>query len=114
MERSAAQVLDRAVRTTYHEQDNQVVINVYQDVGPHLEYAAQCRRAEAENKGAFGKRGDLHRTMSVPFNILSTIAQHLGIPSGQAMQPQHSKRIWKELKKPEWKGFRTTNDKRIG
>lgn len=107
-------ILDRAVRTTYHEQDGNIVVNIYQDVGPHLEYAAQCRRAEREGRGAFGKRGDFHRTMSVPFNIFSTIAQSLGIPPGLSMQPGYSKRIMQELKKPEWKGFRTTNDRKIG
>lgn len=107
-------ILDRAVRTTYHEQDDKIVVNVYQDVGPHLEYAAKCRRAETEGRGAFGKRGDFHRTMSIPFNIFSTVAQSLGIPPGKVMQPGYSKRIMQELKRPEWKGFRTTNDKRIG
>ncbi len=107
-------VLDRACHTTYHEQDGNIVINVYQDVGPHLEYAAKCRRAEAETKGAFGKRGDLHRTMSVPFNVLQAIAQRLGIPPGKVMQNEYSKRIMKELKRSEFAGFRVTNDKRIG
>lgn len=107
-------ILDRAVRTTYHEQDDQIVINVYQDVGPHLEYAAKCRRAEAEGRGAFGKRCDLHRTMSVPFNVIAAVAQRLGIAQGQAMQPQYSKRIWQELKRSEFKGFRVTNDRKIG
>jgi hypothetical protein len=107
-------ILDRACRTTYHEQDDKIVVNVYQDVGPHLEYAAKCRRAEAEGRGSFGKRSDLHRTMSVPFNIIAAVAQRLGIPQGLAMQPEYSKRIWTELKRSEFKPFRVTNDKRIG
>lgn len=110
----AAAILDRAYRTTYHEQDNNVVLNTYQDVQPHLEYAAKCRRADREHRGSFGKRGDMHRTMSVPFNVIAAVAQRLGIPQGQTFQPEHSKRIWKELKKSEFAGFRVTNDKRIG
>lgn len=90
------------------------MVQVYQDVGPHLEYAAKCRRAERETRGAFGKRGDLHRTMSVPFNVLASVAQRLGIPQGQAFQPEYSKRIWQELKRSEFAGFRVTNDRRIG
>ncbi len=107
-------ILDQACRTTYHEQDDKIIISVYQDVGPHLEYAARCRREDRERRGAFGTRGEFHRTMSVPFNIFSTIAQSLGIPAGLSMQPGYSKRIMQELKKPEWKGFRTTNDRKIG
>ena len=110
----AAAILDRAHRTTYHEQDGNIVINTYQDVEPHLEYAAKCRRAERDTRGHFGKRGDLHRTMSVPFNVIAAIAQCLGIPQGQALQSEHSKRIMKELKRSEFAGFRVTNDKRIG
>ena len=87
---------------------------MYQDVGPHLEYAAKCRRAEAEGRGAFGRRGDFHRTMSIPFNVIAAVAQRLGIPQGQAMQSEYSKRIMKELKRSEFAGFRVTNDKRIG
>lgn len=113
IERAAA-ILDKAYRTTYHEQDGQVIVNAYQDVEPHLEYAAKCRRAERDTRGHFGKRSDLHRTMSVPFNVLAAVAQRLGIPPGQALQSEYSKRIMKELKRSEFAGFRVTNDKRIG
>lgn len=110
----AARILDRAHRTTYHEQDGSIVVNTYQDVEPHLEYAARCRRAERDTRGHFGKRSDFHHTMSVPFNVFTVVAQRLGIPQGQALQPEYSKRIMKELKRSEFAGFRTTNDKRIG
>lgn len=109
----AASILDGALRTRYHEQDEKIGISTYQDVEPHLKYAADCRRVDAEDRGAFGKRGEMRRTMSVPFNVILAVAQKLGIPSGQIFDKEHSKRIMRELKGPEFKGFRTTIDKRI-
>jgi hypothetical protein len=109
----AAQILDRAVRQTYKEEDGKALVNTYQDVEPHLEYAAKCRRADAEERGAFGRRGELRRTMSVPFNVLLGIAQKLGIPAGQIFDKEHQKRLAKELKSSEYRHFRTTIDKHI-
>ena len=100
-------------KQTYHEEDDKVFIKTYQDVEPHLEYAAKCRRADRESRGEFGKRGDLHRTMSVPFNVILGIANRLGIEQGQIFQSDHMKRIVEELKRSEFAGFRTTIDKRI-
>jgi hypothetical protein len=113
VERAAA-ILDRAQRATYKEDtDGNVQIGTYQDVEPHLDYAAKCRRIDAEDRGAFGNRGELRRTMAVPFNVILGIAQRLGIPPGQVFDKQYNKRIMKELKGPEFKAFRTTIDKRI-
>jgi hypothetical protein len=109
----AAKIVDKTHRQTYHEQDDKVLINTYQDVEPHLEYAAKLRRADAEERGAFGKRRDYHHTMSVPFNIMLTVAQKLGIPAGDIFDSAHSKRIMRELKSPEYKHFRTTIDRSI-
>ena len=100
-------------RQSYHEEDDKIFIRTYQDVEPHLEYAAKCRRADAEERGAFGKRADLHRTMSVPFNVMLIVAQKLGIPQGRIFESEHMKRIVQELKRPEFSGFRTTIDKNI-
>lgn len=100
-------------RQFYHEEDDKIFIRTYQDVEPHLEYAAKCRRADAEERGTFGKRSDLHRTMSVPFNVMLIVAQKLGIPQGRIFESEHMKRIVQELKRPEFSGFRTTIDKNI-
>ena len=62
------------------------MVSVYQDVGPHLEYAAKCRRAERETRGEFGKRGDLHRTMSVPFNVIAAVARRDSAGAGDAVE----------------------------
>ena len=104
---------DRAHRVTAHEQDGQLIVNTYQDVEPHLEYAAKLRRAEWESRGSFGKRGDFRQTMSLPFNIIQAAAQRLGIPAGQIFEKDANRRIMRELKRPEFKYFRTTSDKRI-
>ena len=109
----AKKILDTAHRQTYHEQDERIFINTYQDVEPHMEYAAKCRRVDAEERGAFGKRGDMHRTMAVPFNVILAVAQRLGIAQGKIFESDHMKRIVKELKGPEFTAFRTTIDKRI-
>lgn len=105
--------LDAAMPQTAREEDDKLLVNTYQDVEPHLEYAAQCRRADAEVRGAFGKRNELRRTMSVPFNVILGVAQRLGIPGGEIFQPEHNRRIVAELKKPEFKLFRTTIDRNL-
>ena len=106
-------LLDQAHRVTAHEDGDSLVLNTYQDVEPHLRFAADCRRADAEDRGAFGKRPDLHRTMSVPFNIIQAAAQKLGIPLSEVFESEQSKRIYAELKRPEFKAFRTTTDRNI-
>lgn len=106
-------ILDRAHRTTAKEEDGALLVNTYQDVEPHLEYAAKCRREEWERRGQFGKRGEFRRTMCLPFNIIQATAQRLGIPAGQIFDTENNRRIMKELKRPEFKYFRTTSDRRI-
>lgn len=109
-----AAILDAAHRVTATEDsDGNTLINTYQDVEPHLDYAANMRRADAEERGSFGKRKDIHPTMSVPFNVIQAVAQQLGIPQGQIFDSEHSKRIYAELKRSEFAGFRTTIDVNI-
>ena len=104
---------DRAIRQTWHEEsDGTMRIRTSQDVEPAIEYAKQCRRAESEGRGRFGKRGDWHRTMSVPTNIYYAVCQRLGIPLRKIFDQDVAKRIDKELKK-EFPVFKVTNDKRI-
>ena len=108
-----AALLDAALKQTAKEEDGNLLVQTYQDVGPHLEYAAKCRRVDAEDRGAFGKRGDIRRTMSVGMGVILEVAQKLGIPLGNIFDTEHSKRIWRELKTREYAGFRTTIDKNI-
>lgn len=108
-----AALLDAALKQTAKEEDGNLLVQTYQDVGPHLEYAAKCRRADAEHRGAFGKRGELRRTMALPMNTILAVAQKLGIPAGQIFQSENSKRIMKEFKSSEYKALRTTIDKNI-
>lgn len=95
---------------TYHEEDGKSIINSYQDVEPHLEYAAQCRREDAERRGAFGKRQEMRRTMSVPFNVIEGICNKYNL---NFFEPDDAKVILKILKGPEYKGFHTTIDKHL-
>ena len=107
-------LLDRTHRQTVKEQDGKLLVNSYQDVEPHLEYCAKVRRAEWDSRGQFGKRPFFHRVMAPPVNVIYAVADRLGLKRSQIFDPEHSKRIWAELKRPEFKLFRTTNDKHIG
>lgn len=109
----AKAILDAAHKQTYHEEDDRIFINSYQDVEPHLEYAKQCRRVDSEDRGRFGKHGEFHRTMAVPFNVILRIAQDLGIAQGRIFETEYMKRIVAELKRPEFAAFRTSCDKNI-
>lgn len=107
----AAAILDRACRTTYHEQGDQVLINTYQDVEPHLEYAAKLRRADRE-RGRFAKKGDFRHAMSVPFNVILVAGQALGIANADILSNKDcADRIWKELQSPKYAKFRTVDGK---
>ncbi|HUK32461.1 MAG TPA: hypothetical protein VLV86_01040 [Vicinamibacterales bacterium] len=106
----AAQILDRAHRVTAKERsDGSVAVHTYQDVEPHMEYAAKCRRADAEERGRFGKRGEMRRTMAIPFNILMEVSNkhHLNF-----FNPEDAKKILKIVKR-DYPKFKTTVDKRI-
>lgn len=110
----AAQILDEAHRVTAKtDAEGNVLVHTYQDVEPHLKYAAEKRKADWYNRGQFGKRPDFHHTMSVPFNVMTAVAQRLGIQPGQIFDKENSRRIMAELKRTEFAGFRTTIDKRI-
>ena len=106
-------MLDGALPAIVKEEDGALVVSSTQDVEPHMEYAKSCQRADAETRGRFGKRGDMRRSMAVPFNVILAVAQRLGIPHAKVFDSEHSKRIFAELKSPEFKVFRTTIDKNI-
>jgi hypothetical protein len=108
----AARILAGATRTTYHEQDGKIHLNTYQDVQPHLDYAARARRADREH-GRFSKKSDLRPGMHVPHNVLMGIAKKLGIAPANVMQPGYAERIWKELKSVEYKNFRLHDSRRV-
>jgi hypothetical protein len=109
----AKRIQDETVRLTAQEQDGKLLVNTYQDIEPHLEYAHKCRRVDAEDRGAFGRRGEFRRTMVIPFNIMLGVAQKLGIPAGQIFDSEYQKRITRELKSPEYRYLRTTIDKNL-
>lgn len=89
--------------------EGNVLVRSYQDVEPHLEYAAKMRRADAEDRGAFGKRKELHPTMSVPFNVIQTICAKTGL---NFFDSEDAKKILVILKR-DYPYFKTTMDKRI-
>lgn len=106
----AARILDRAHHVTAHDLGRDGIgLKTYQDVEPHLEYAKKCRRADAENRGRFGKRGDMRRTMAIPFNILMQVSNkhHLNF-----FDPEDAKKILKVVKR-DYPEYKTTIDKRI-
>lgn len=99
--------------TTAKEEGENLLIHTYQDVEPHLRLCERERRVDAEERGFFGKRAELRRTMCIPHNIMLKVCVDLGIEPGVMFQPEYAKRIHAELKKPEYRAFRTTNDKLI-
>lgn len=101
------------LKLTAHEQGQNLVVNYYQDVEPHLKQCHDERRADAEERTRFGSRGEMHKKMSVPNNVMLGVCQKLGIPFGDVFNPEYSQRIWAELKKPEYKLFRTTTDVKL-
>ena len=103
----AAALLDSSLRTTYKEEDGKIGVQTYQDVEPHLEYAKACRRVDAEDRGRFGKRGDLRRTMSIPFVIIQEICAKHGL---NFYQPEDAKKIL-SIAKRDYPAFKTTIDK---
>lgn len=106
----AAAILDRACRTTYHEDGEKILVNTYQDVQPHLDYAARLRRENRE-RGRFAKKGDMRHGMSIPFNVIMMVGQQLGISGKDLLTAEAGKRIWKELHGPDYKNFRTVDGK---
>src|ERR1700685_2018657 len=93
----AARILDRAHRVTAHAlEDGAIGVHTYQDVEPHLEYAAKCRRADAENRGRFGKRGEMRRTMAIPFGILMEVSNKHNL---NFFDSEDSKKILKIVKR---------------
>lgn len=95
---------------TYHEEDGNSILHYYQDVEPHLEYAAKCRREDAERRGAFGKRNEMRRTMSVPFNVILEVCNKYGL---DFFNQEDAKVVARILKGPDYKHFRTTIDRHI-
>lgn len=93
------------MRTTYHEEDDKMVVNYAQDVEAVLKHAHEARVAE----GAFDKVPDMRRKMTVPLVIMLQIRNQYG---WDFMNPDHAPMVMKILKGPEYAAFRTTN-KRI-
>jgi len=106
-----AKILDKTLKTTAKvDSEGNTLVNTYQDVEPVMEYCANLRRADHEDRGSFGKRGELHRTMSVPMNIIMQICNDHGL---DFFNPEHSKAILRILKGPDYAAFRTSIDKAI-
>lgn len=90
------------MRTTYHEEDDKMVVNYTQDVEGVLKHAHEARAAE----GAFDKTPDLKRVMSVPMVVMLEIRNKYG---WDFMNKEHWPMVMKILRGPEYAAFRTTN-----
>lgn len=104
--KDSKQILDEAHKVTAHEDGDNLVVNTYQDVEPHLEYAKNMRRRDAEERGAFGKRGDFHHTMSLPFNIIQQICAQHGL---DFFNSEDAKKIV-AIAKRDYPYFKTSSD----
>lgn len=97
-------------RITAHEQDDKLILNYYKDMEPALQYASDARRVEAEQST---RKSEFRHVMRVEPEVILAVCNKLGIEYYQAFDKEYSGRIWEELKRPEFKLFRTVNDKRI-
>lgn len=99
-----AKLLDEAHKVTAHEDGDNLVLKTYQDVEPAMEFAANRRRLDAEERGRFGRMGDMHMTMSLPFNIIQKICAEHGLNFFNA---EDSKKIV-AIAKRDYPAFKTS------
>jgi hypothetical protein len=97
-------------RLTAHDQDNTLILNYYKDMEPCLQYATDARRVEAEQTS---RKSEFRHVMRVEPEVILAVCNKLGIQYANAFDKEYSQRVWDELKRPEFKNFRTVNDKRL-
>jgi hypothetical protein len=95
------------LKVTAHESGTDTVLQYSADVEPIMDAAAAARREDRE-RGAFQKRSEFRRTMTVPVAVLMKIREERGL---DFMNPEHSKALSKILK-AEYPLFRTTDKAR--
>jgi hypothetical protein len=96
-----------------HEQGDNLIVTYHADVEPILKSAHDQRRADAEDRTAFGVRREFRKTMSIPPVIMLQVCEKLGIPFGEVFNKEHQARIAAELKGPDYKAFRCVTDRKI-
>lgn len=84
------------------ENDEAVILHYAEDVEPVMDSCAFARREDT------GKKGEFRRTMQVPMIVIQAICDKHTL---NFFDPDHSRRIMEILKGPEFKVFRTVNDK---
>lgn len=84
------------------ENDEAVVLHYTEDVEPVMDSCHAARREDT------GKKGEFRRTMQVPMIVIQAICDKHNLDFFNA---EHAKVIMEKLKGPEFKVFRTVNDK---
>lgn len=95
---------DHVVRA--HEEDNKVILSYHQDVEEHLKIAHHERTLDSRVQ----KKHEFRKVLTVPFNIIQTIANETGL---DFFNPDDAKEFYKILASPKYAAFRTVQDKRI-
>lgn len=86
------------------ENDEAVVLHYEQDVEPIMDSCAALRREDS----TLARKSDFRRTMQVPMIVIQAICDKHKL---DFFNPEHAKVIMEKLKGPEFKVFRTVNDK---
>lgn len=97
-------------RVKAHEQGSNLIVSYDMDVEPLLNANHKERREHSERTGAFGKKGEFRKIMSVDPVTLMRICKETGL---DFFNQGDAKEILKILKRPEYAKFRTVPDKRI-
>lgn len=92
------------MKITAHEDDERVVLHYTEDVEPIMDACAALRREDS----TLGTKGEFRRVMQVPMVIIQSICDRDKL---DFFNPDHAKLIMERLKAPEFKVFRTVNDK---
>jgi hypothetical protein len=89
-------------RTTYHEEDDKMIVQYSQDV----ETVLKMNHFQRETEGSCGRIGEFHQTMRVPEVVMLEIKFKYG---WDYMNKDHWPMVKSILKGPEYAAFRTTN-----
>jgi hypothetical protein len=87
-----------------HEDDEAVAVHYYQDVEPVMD---ACKVARDHDSGP---KGEFRRTMQIPMIVIQALCDKYKL---DFFNSEHAQRIMKILRGPDFKVFRTVNDKVI-
>lgn len=89
------------MKTTYHEDGKDILVEYKDDIEPHLRFAEAKRNSISRSE----RIGEWHHAMRVPQVIVQKIMNETGL---NFFEPGHWQEIWKILKRDYAAAFKTT------